>query len=223
MSAEELVVEYRDPRSLAVDENNARLHSAEQVEQIKASIVEFGPTNPILLDEDGKIIAGHGRQRAAIDLDLPSFPTITLRGLSITQKRAYAVADNRLAENATWDAEKLGVELDALRDAGVDGKLLGFSAEELNDLIGTDRTGPPLFPRKGENRASDHWNGMPEFEQADKTAFRSLPVHFKDQAAVDAFAEKLGQKITEKTRSLWFPQIEIETTAEKRYADEDPT
>ena len=219
MTASELVIEYRDPAGLTVDENNARLHSTEQLEQIKASIVAFGPTNPILIDEDGKIIAGHGRQRAALSLGLPAFPTITLAGLSIEEKRAYAIADNRLAENATWDFDRLAVELDAIRERGIDGRLLGFSAAELNDLIGTDRTGPPIFTRDGENKAAEHWQGMPEYDTTDKTAFRTLPVHFKDQAAVDAFAALVSQKLTDRTRSLWFPQIEIETTAEKRYAD----
>lgn len=146
MSAAELVVEYLPPVSLRVDENNARLHSAEQVAQVAASIVAFGPTNPILIDEERRIIAGHGRQRAALDLGLPTFPTITLRGLTLEQKRAYAIADNRLAENATWDFDKLAFELDSLRDAGVDGRLLGFSPDDLAAMIGTARSAPKPDP-----------------------------------------------------------------------------
>jgi len=120
---------------------NARTHSDEQVAQIAASMREWGFTNPILVDEEGTIIAGHGRILAARKLDLKQVPVMTARGWSEAQKRAYVIADNKIALNAGWDPELLAVELDELRDLSFDMDLLGFAAAELNDLIGTDKTG----------------------------------------------------------------------------------
>ena len=109
MPVQNLKIVYRDPRKLAGYENNARLHSAEQVAAIRASQDKFGFTNPVLLrDDDVTIGAGHGRVEAALlEPALRRVPTITLHGLSETEWRAYVIADNKLAEDATWDAGKL--------------------------------------------------------------------------------------------------------------------
>src|SRR6185312_15708613 len=115
---------------------NARTHSAEQVAKIAASIVEFGFTNPILVDGNDGIIAGHGRLMAARRLGLPEVPVIELTHLTEAQKRAYILADNRLALDAGWDEEMLAHELDELRDMEFDLALTGFSDKELADLIG---------------------------------------------------------------------------------------
>lgn len=114
--------------------NNSRTHDEAQVAQIASSIKEFGFTNPILIDDDESIIAGHGRVMAARKLSLDTVPTITLSGLNDTQKRAYIIADNKLALNAGWDNELLMLELDALSDAGYDLDLTGFSQLEIDDL-----------------------------------------------------------------------------------------
>ncbi len=121
---------------------NARTHSEEQVAQIAGSIREFGFTNPVLIDGERGIIAGHGRVLAAQSLGIESVPCIRLGHLTESQRRAYVLADNRLALNAGWDAEMLAVELDELKDAGVDLASLGFDKDELNELIGTPNTGP---------------------------------------------------------------------------------
>lgn len=110
---------------------NSRTHSDEQVAQIAASIREFGFTNPVLVDEDGGIIAGHGRVMAARKLSMLEVPVLVLAGLSETQKRAYVIADNKIALNAGWDEEMLRVELEALSDADFDLDILGFSNDEL--------------------------------------------------------------------------------------------
>jgi DNA modification methylase len=115
---------------------NARTHSAEQVAKIAASIVEFGFTNPILVDGSDGIIAGHGRLMAARKLGLSEVPVIELTHLSEAQKRAYILADNRLALDAGWDEEMLAAELDELRDMEYDLALTGFSDKELAELIG---------------------------------------------------------------------------------------
>ena len=115
---------------------NARTHSREQVRQIAASIQEFGFTNPILVAEDGEIIAGHGRLMAAHDLGLTEVPVIVLGHLTAEQRRAYVLADNQLALNAGWDTSLLQQEVMALNLADFDLNLLGFDADELSSLMG---------------------------------------------------------------------------------------
>ena len=114
---------------------NARMHSDEQVEQIAASMREFGFTNPLLVDRNNQVIAGHGRLSAAELVGLAEVPCIRLENLSETQKRAYVLADNKLAENAGWDTAILRLELIDLRDDGFDLGLTGFSEDELADLL----------------------------------------------------------------------------------------
>ena len=114
---------------------NSRTHSDAQVAQIAASIKEFGWTNPILVDGDNGIIAGHGRLLAARKLGYKEVPTIELTDLTETQKRAYIIADNRLALNAGWDNEMLTIELNDLLADGFALELLGFDADELEKLL----------------------------------------------------------------------------------------
>jgi DNA modification methylase len=115
--------------------NNSRTHSDEQVAQIAASIKEFGWTNPILVDGDNSIIAGHGRLLAARKLGYKEVPTIELSDLTETQKKAYIIADNRLALNAGWDNELLTIELNDLLADGFALELLGFNPKELDALL----------------------------------------------------------------------------------------
>ncbi len=117
---------------------NARPHSDAQVAKIAASIVEFGFTNPILVSEDGGIIAGHGRLAAARKLGLETVPVIVLDHLSPTQRRAYILADNRLAELATWDEDLLRVELVALQEEGFDLDLTGFDDAFFESLLASE-------------------------------------------------------------------------------------
>lgn len=116
-------------------ERNARTHSAEQIAQIAASIVEFGFTNPILVDSGAGIIAGHGRLSAAQQLGLSTVPVVVLDHLSERQRRAYVLADNQLALNAGWDLELLRTELQDLVADDFDLSVIGFSDEELADLL----------------------------------------------------------------------------------------
>ena len=115
--------------------NNARTHSDEQVAQVAASIREFGFTNPILIDEQNSIIAGHGRLAAARKLGMDTVPTIQLEGLSETQKKAYVIADNQLALNAGWDMDLLRLEIDDLRAVDFDIDLLGFDDDVLGAVV----------------------------------------------------------------------------------------
>ena len=115
--------------------NNSRTHSDEQVAQIAASIKEFGWTNPILLDGSNGIIAGHGRLLAARKLGHTEVPTIELSDLTETQKKAYIIADNRLALSAGWDNEMLTLELNDLLADGFALEMLGFDPVEMQLLI----------------------------------------------------------------------------------------
>ena len=116
-------------------ERNARTHSTEQVAQIAASIVEFGFTNPILVDSNDGIIAGHGRLTAAQELALKTVPVVVLDHLSDRQRKAYIIADNQLALNAGWDTDLLRAELQDLAEQDFDLSLIGFSDDELADLL----------------------------------------------------------------------------------------
>lgn len=127
-----LKVEYRNTADLIPYVNNARTHNDQQVSQIAASIKEFGFNNPILLDGENGVIAGHGRLLAAKKLGMQTVPCIELKHLSETQKKAYILADNRLAELAEWDTEMLNMELGDLSTEGFDIDLTGFSLDDLN-------------------------------------------------------------------------------------------
>ena len=113
---------------------NARTHSDEQVGQIAASIKEWGWTTPVLVDEDGSIIAGHGRTLAAQRLKMTEVPVMVAKGWSDAKKRAYVIADNKLAMNAGWDNEMLALELGEIGDLGFDLDLTGFTADEIAAL-----------------------------------------------------------------------------------------
>ena len=115
---------------------NSRTHSDEQVAQIAASIREFGFTNPVLVDDEGGIVAGHGRVMAARQIGMTAVPTINVGWLSEQQRRAYVIADNQLALNAGWDDEALAAELSALDDSGFDVGLVGFSDADMERLLG---------------------------------------------------------------------------------------
>jgi len=130
-------------QEIAVDDlipyvNNARTHSSEQVAQIAASIKEFGWTNPILIDDDNGIIAGHGRLAAARKLKMKEVPVIKVSGLTEAQRKALILADNKLAENAGWDEKLLKLELNELKSLNYDLEITGFSTDELKEIFGSD-------------------------------------------------------------------------------------
>lgn len=133
----DLAIIYRDPKSLAAYARNSRTHTDDQIDKLKASILEYGFTNPILLKDDGKTIgAGHARCRAALALNLASVPTITLLGLTTTLWRSYVIADNQLAITGSgWDFENLRLELEDLMTEGFGVDLLGFNADEFAAIM----------------------------------------------------------------------------------------
>lgn len=133
----DLAVEYLPVATLTPYARNARTHSPAPVSQLAGSIREFGWTNPVLIDEAGGIIAGHGRVLAAQQLGMAQVPCIRLAHLTDDQRRAYVLADNKLALNAGWDDELLAAELGALGgETAMDLALIGFSEAEIDGLIG---------------------------------------------------------------------------------------
>ncbi len=133
-----LNVEYRKVEALIPYARNPRTHADSQIAKIAASIVEYGWTNPILVDGDNGIIAGHGRLAAARKLGLDEVPVIELAHLTVAQKRALVIADNRLALDAGWDEEMLALELADLSEAGYDLALTGFEDAEIEALLAGD-------------------------------------------------------------------------------------
>src|SRR2546423_7064355 len=149
--------------SLKPDPRNARTHPNRQVEQIIASIREFGFTNPILIDPEGVVIAGHGRLLAAKSMGLAEVPTIELVGLAEAKRRALRLADNKIALSAGWDLDLLKVELGELSslDIALDLTVTGFSTGELDLLLGAsedpeDDVIPPV-PATARTRPGDIW------------------------------------------------------------------
>ena len=141
MSKEKTSFEYRSVKELIPYARNARTHSDEQVQQIASSIKEFGFINPVIISADNGIIAGHGRVMAAQLLGLEKVPCIVESHLTEVQKRAYILADNRLAEKAGWDEELLQIELDDLRGLDFDLDLIGFSFDDIEEVF-SDNEGP---------------------------------------------------------------------------------
>lgn len=128
-------IEYTLVRDLLPYPNNARTHSKKQIRQIASSIKRFGFNNPVLIDDDRQIIAGHGRVEAAKLNGIDAVPTVRLSHLSDTEKRAYILADNKLAENAGWDREVLAIELQVLTEIGFDIELTGYEQAEVDLII----------------------------------------------------------------------------------------
>lgn len=156
--------EYRPTAELIPYARNSRTHNEQQVAQIAASIREFGFTNPLLITSDGTIIAGHGRLMAAQKLGLESVPVLVADGWTDAQRRAYVIADNKLALNAGWDDEMLALELSELGDLDFDIGLTGFDVDELAELSPaaeteglTDPDEVPDPPAEPVSKTGDIW------------------------------------------------------------------
>ncbi|EEQ4562065.1 ParB N-terminal domain-containing protein [Escherichia coli] len=134
-----LKIEYLPVGKLLRYAKNSRTHSDEQVEQLVNSIREFGFTNPVLIDEKNELIAGHGRLAAAEILEMDKVPAIQLSNLSEKQKKAYRIADNKLALNAGWDMQLLAEEVKELMDDDFDIDLLGFNDAELDEMLSDEQ------------------------------------------------------------------------------------
>jgi DNA modification methylase len=150
-TAQSMVIQPTPVTSLRPHLGNARTHSKRQIRQIADSIRQFGFTNPILIGDDGEILAGHGRVEAAKLLGLDSVPTVRLSHLSPAQRKAYVIADNKLALNAGWDREMLAAELQGLIDVDFDIELTGFSLAEVEIVLDGARDGSPSRPAQADD------------------------------------------------------------------------
>ena len=157
--------------------NNSRTHSEEQITQIASSIKEFGFTNPILIDQDNSIIAGHGRLQAVKKLGYEEVACILISGLTKTQIKALIIADNQLALNASWDIDKLSLELDSLKDDDFNLDILGFNNDFLKDIQ------EEIIP------LSD----LPEIKDGDKEPFQQMTfiIHDSQMKFINLALEKV--------------------------------
>lgn len=130
-----LQIVYKNVDDLIPYARNAKIHDENNINLIAGSIKSFGFNNPVLLDGENGIIAGHGRVLASKKLGIKQIPTIELQGLSDAEKRAYIIADNRLTEKSEWDKEILSLELQDLNELGIDLNIIGFNDEDLNNII----------------------------------------------------------------------------------------
>ena len=160
--------------------NNSRTHSEEQITQIASSIKEFGFTNPILIDESNSIIAGHGRLQAVKKLGHDEVPCIIISGLSKTQIKALIIADNQLALNASWDIDKLSLELDSLKEENFNLDILGFNNDFLKDV---QQEIVPL-------------SDLPEIKDGDKEPYQQMTfiIHDSQMKFINLALEKVKSK-----------------------------
>lgn len=168
---------------------NSRTHSETQIKQIEKSIIEFGFTNPVLIDETGSIVAGHGRVISAQNLGINEVPCIVLNDLTEAQKKAYVIADNKLALNADWDFDLLKEELSSLQHE-FDLELIGFDASELNDLLDSE---VEFLPQSDED-------DVPEIPEEPKTKLGDIyllgnhRLMCGDSTSIDAVEKLMGGK-----------------------------
>src|SRR5699024_6320771 len=183
-----LKIEYLNLSEFRHYERNARTHSEEQIQQLVSSIQEFGFTNPVLIDEQNELIAGHGRIMAAELVGMDSVPSIRLKGLSADQKKALRIADNQLALNAGWDLELLASEIESLATADFDIDLLGFDSKFLDALFEEE-------PEEDDFVVDDEEDGAPGdyvSEHGDVWLLGEHRVMCGDSTSVDDVVQLMG-------------------------------
>jgi hypothetical protein len=217
-----------DPAELVENPLNWRRHPPEQMSALAGSIAEVGWAGACLLNSrSNKLIDGHARLRLALDQGTGKIPVL-VGSWTEEQERLILATLDPIADMAIPDPDKLAVLLAGVRQERQDvppspsrealARLLADVAGEAGVLMSPDAV--PGMGGSNEVEPKKEWRGMPEYEHEDQRAFKTLSVHFKDQAAVDKFARLVGQKITGDTRFLWFPDIEIGRYADKTYGSE---
>lgn len=193
-------------------ENNPRSKRPEK--KVAQSIQEFGWQQPIVVDTQGVIIAGHTRYSAAKLLGLESVPVV-VADLPEDKANAYRIADNRTNQDADWDFVKLTEELTKLQELSFNLDVLGFEETELESLLSIDN------PNVDWLDTSEHWKDMPEFKSEDLSSIRQIYVHFRSEEDVIDFCKKIGIKITDKTKSIWHPPLENKNRRDEIYASDE--
>jgi hypothetical protein len=203
-------------KDLNHDGKNARAHTVRNVGMLEQALNEVGAARSIVIDEDGTVLAGNATMDAAVqagitrvqvvDADGETLIAVRRTGLTDEQKVKLALFDNRVSDLSEWDA---GVLAEIAEEIDLSSM---FFPHELANIL--EHAGDAIID------ANELWKGMPDFEQEDKEAYQSIHVHFKTKDDVEEFARLVNQTITDKTRFLWFPYIEIERYADKSYSDE---
>ena len=199
VSIEKVIPYARNPRQ-----------NEEAIAKVAASLKEFGWQQPIVVDQEMIVIAGHTRLEAAKTLGMHEVP-IHVADLKPKQAKAYRLADNRVSEDATWDRKLLSEELRELDDLKFDLNITGFTDLQLSNLLIDPELGYPDF--------DDEWQGMPEYISGDIQSFKKVTVHFEDQESLENFANLVQQQITDRTRFIWHPGKEREVQKDKIYTD----
>jgi ParB-like chromosome segregation protein Spo0J len=188
--------------------NNPRKHTEEQIAQIAKSIDEFGFLNPILVDEKNIILAGHGRYMASQTLNLDSVPVVKAENLTDEQKQALVIADNKIASNSTWDENLLWDQIRELNEKGFDLNVLAFEEMEILPILNVGQV---------VDDPSTEWVDMPDYQQENLMPQKTLLVHFANEDDRQEFAKLVNQKLTEKTKFIWYPPQPEFTTKDRQY------
>jgi len=200
--------EMIEANTLRLNPRNPNRHPDNQIKLLAKIIENQGWRVPVIVSKRSDlIVSGHCRVQAALQLKDQSVPVVYQEFESDAEEWAHMIADNRIAELADMDNSALKDLLSEMDTGALDMELTGYDGTVLENLMTQFHVDDPAA----------EWNGMPEFNQQDKTAFKSIVTHFKDQEAVNQFAETVGQNITPQTRMIWYPEIEIGRTADKIY------
>lgn len=201
-----MIIENLKISQLILDPANARKHSEKNLSAIKGSLAKFGQQKPIVVGKDNVVVAGNGTVEAAKSLGWAEVKVVKTNLIG-PEAIAFAIADNRSGELAEWDNESLKELIKSLDDIEFDFDAIGFSHEEIDQFL-----------LDGDAAT---WDGMPEFNQLDKLAEFQIIINFKSTEDIDKFSKLISQKLTNKTRSIWFPAIEIERYMDKRYGSKE--
>ena len=213
MKENKSIGKYVDIEKLQLNPKNPRINDL-AVDKIIKSIERFGFTAPIIAREsNGMIIAGHTRYKAAKKLGLQKIP---VRWVDLNEKESelYMVADNKLSEIAGWDYSILQDIIEQNIADGIDLTDIGFTEQELNAYS------PDNIEYGISNESTDtydEWVDMPEYDNTDKTPIKRLVINFSNIEDIPKFAAIIGQKLTDKTRSIWYPEQPNKNTESKRY------
>lgn len=190
--------------ALSHDPSNVRKHNDPNIKAIKASLKRFGQQKPIVVDGNLVVRAGNGTMQAAQELGWETIRVVQ-SDLSPSELTAFAIADNRTSDLAEWDQAELAKQLAALDEEGFAYDELGFSSS----LFGI------------EEEVQDAWKDMPEYEQGDQMPKFDLKINFESEDDLMSFSELIGQKLTVKTKSVWFPEKERQSLKDMRYVSEE--
>jgi len=207
-----LNIEYIDIKELKPYKNNPRKNDA-AVDIVAKSIKEFGFRNPIILDENNEIVAGHTRYEASKKLKLKEVPVLRVTDLTKEQIKAFRIMDNKSQDYSQWDYDFLKKEILDLKELNYDLDFTGFDENEIN-FFNPDTDGPA-------NNAYLEWrkNGTIAYGNEDNTGYKTILLHFKAEEDVREFSKLINQTITDRTKYLWYPKQEEDKVGDLQYEE----